>query len=114
MADSKTPDAAIPETVIPPVAGPASRARAHDQATAAAEAAAAEAETAEARAAIVKAHDPVPLNLPETDALGRRLPRNDPAKARAMQREAAIERQRRSIEDVDRVTHGLEPKYATE
>lgn len=100
-------------TVIPPVAGRASRRRAAAQADATADAANATAEAAEAKRAIVARRDPVPLNLPLEDALGRTLPRDDPARARAMQREAVTEKQRRSIEDVDRVNHGLDPKYAT-
>ena len=50
------------------------------------------------------------------DVIGRKLPKGgtpegDQAR-RLQQREATIERQRRVEEDVDRVNHGLPPKWA--
>lgn len=113
MAKGDQDAATVAETVIPPVAGPASRARAREQAEAGADAANAEADALEARAKIVARRDPVAINRATEDALGRKLPK-DPDEARAMQREAVAEKQRRVLEDTDRVNHGLEPKYATE
>ncbi len=58
-----------------------------------------------------KARGPVALNRATHDAIGRKLP-DDPDKSRAQAREAVNIREARIREDVDRVNHGLAPRWA--